>query len=760
MMLYMEGQPFSQELLRRIQDRVDLEPELSRRALSRKVCEWLDWRSVTGKWQEMSCRKALAKLNRQGLLRLPEVSQQYSFQRRTEKESVPLEVAEVQGTLKDLGEVTVELVRGRQSRSAKTWSKLMSQWHSLGNRPLRGAQLRYLIKSSTQGYVGALGFCSACWKLKKREKYIGWTEEARRQNLLRVVNNARLLIVPTVQVPNLGSHALALATTRLGKDWEKRYGVRPVLMETFVDPERFRGTIYRAANWKYIGKSAGRRDGVKKKIFVYPLVKPWRKVLCTESVESRRVRPMVKESGDWAEQELGSVRLYDPRLRKRLFRITGDFYHRSQANIPEACGSQAATMGAYRFFQNEQVSQEVVLAAHREATVERMREHPLVLAPNDTTFINYSAHPMTEGLGPLRNQKDDQVGILLHDTLAFTPQGTPLGVLDAQFWVRDPVDKNRSRRRKDLTIEEKESMKWLRSYRAVSEVQRLCPQTTIVSVGDRESDLYELFREVARTADGAKLLVRACKGRERRVNEEELWEFMARQEAAGTLTIHLPRRENPPARFAHLEVRFAEVSLAPPKDYRSEGPIRMWAVDVREVAVPVGCEPVEWLLLTTVAVKTFEEAQERIEWYTGRWGIEVYHRTLKSGCRIKDRQLSTEKRLENCLAVDMIVAWRIYHLTMLGRETPDVPCTAFFKEVEWKALYCYKYKTKILPDKPPTLQESIMMLASLGGHLGRKRDGFPGTQTLWRGLQRLDVAVEMYAIFTEEHSPPPSHSGP
>src|SRR5262249_32975522 len=137
-------------------------------------------------------------------------------------------------------------------------------------------------------------------------------------------------------------------------------------------------------------------------------------------------------------------------------------------------------------------------------------------------------------------------------------------------------------------------------------------------------------------------------------------------------------------------------------------------------------EPIEWMLLTTCKVSTLEDAKQRVEWYTKRWGIEVFHRTLKSGCRIKDRQLETADRLESCLGLDMVVAWRIFHLAMLGRETPDVQCTAFFKDEEWKALWCYVNKTPTPPHQPPTLNRAMRMLGQVGGHLGRKSDGPPG----------------------------------
>jgi hypothetical protein len=371
---------------------------------------------------------------------------------------------------------------------------------------------------------------------------------------------------------------------------------------------------------------------------------------------------------------------------------------------------------------------------------------------------------MTEGLGPTNNQDDYAIGLLLHDTVAFTEEGTPLGILDAQCWARDPQEKGKKYRRKELPIEQKESMKWLRSFQKAAQVQKLCPETMLVVMGDRESDIYELFLETSKEPDGPKLLVRAEKTRNRKVDQEFLWDVMAKQKVAGSLQIHIPRRGSRKGRDAWIDVRFAKVALTPPKSRASRDgsapAITVWAVYVTEKAEKTIDEPIEWMLLTTVEVKSFEEAQRRVEWYSGRWGIEVYHRTLKSGCRIEDRQLETADRLETCLGVDMVVAWRIYYLTMLGRETPEIPCTVFFKEIEWKALCCYVNKTPVPPEKPPSISEAVFMVAGLGGHLGRKGDGFPGTQTLWRGLLKACIATEVYAAITQQHYSHPMQSGP
>jgi hypothetical protein len=743
------GQEFTRDILDRIQDVVMAEPQISRRSLSRQVCEWLGWRSDAGDWQEGGCRKALAELDRRQVLELP--SPQVTLAPR-ETPALAVESTEVCSTLEALGAVELVAIGDHRSHEAQVWRVLMHRHHYLGDKPLCGAQLRYLIRSERYGWLGALGFNSASWALQDRDAYIGWDEGARRENLRRVVANSRFLLLPGVQVPNLASHVLGAAARQLPQDWEARYGVRPLLLETFVDPTRFTGACYHAANWITVGETAGRRDGIAKCILLYPLDTRWREQLCAPAPLRLGAWPRPSAPTHWAEEEFATLRLYDERLKQRLFLIAQDFYHRPQASIPEACGSKPRTMGAYRFFGNPKVTMDVILTPHTEATIERIKEHALVLAPQDTTTLNYYHHPATTGLGPVNTKSDKATGLILHDTLAFSLEGTPLGVIDAQCWARDPDDQGKRERRKSLPIEQKESMKWLRSFRKLAEIQALCPETQLVSVGDRESDLHELFAEAGNDPRGPKLLVRAERSRNRRVEQESLWQFVATKPVAGEIALQLPKRGNRRARQARLDVRFAEAELQPPQT-SSLPPVRLWAVHLLEEEAEDGGEPIEWMLLTTVAVNTFEEARERAEWYAARWGIEVFHRTLKSGCRIRDRQLGTAERLQACLGVDMVVAWRIYHLTMLGREMPEHPCTIFFEEVEWKALHCYHHKTPAVPETPPRMAEAIRMLGAMGGHLGRRRDGPPGTQVLWRGLQRLDTAVQMYILFTNSPSP-------
>ena len=153
------------------------------------------------------------------------------------------------------------------------------------------------------------------------------------------------------------------------------------------------------------------------------------------------------------------------------------------------------------------------------------------------------------------------------------------------------------------------------------------------------------------------------------------------------------------------------------------------------------------------SVSNFDLAMEKVTWYIRRWWIEVYHRTLKSGCKIEERQLGSACRLEACLAIDMVVAWRIFHLAKLGREIPDVPCTVFFEEAEWKALHAHTTKNPVPPSEPPTLKTAMHWVGMLGGYRGRKGDGDPGTQTLWRGMQHLDDLKEMWLFMAKNYAP-------
>lgn len=768
------GQWFSGQTVRRIADAVEAEPEVSRRALGRRVCEWLGWRSADGRLRETSGRKALAELEKRGLLQLPKPARGGPFRKKTKRpaQQSPKEVAEpeVRCSLGDLGDVEVVPISSRYSKDSKTWKALLARHHYLGAGPSCGAQLRYLVRSRRCGVLGGLSFSSASKRLRCRDEWIGWSEHARRANLARVVCNSRFLIRAGVEVPHLASHVLSVTLRRLPQDWQERYGCKPVLVETFVDPLRFKGTCYRAANWEPVGETAGRADGYvngkvstgSKQVYTYPLCKGWKALLCKEPHEPLVNRGRAADAKDWADEEFGGVQIFEGRLRRRLSTLARDFFKQPGKPIPAACeGSEAKTRAASRFFRNKRIDMQTLLKGHAEATLERVQNHRVVLAVQDTTTVNYTAHASTEGLGPIATRQDSAVGLVLHSTIGFTSEGTPLGILAAQCWARDPKEAGKRERRKELNIEEKESAKWLQSYRTVAEAQRLCPNTTFVSTGDREADIHELFEEAEKTEGGPKLLVRANGSRERRVatradrseeGYEYLWDRLSSGRSRGTLKIAIPRQGSRPARDAKLEVRFAKVSLQPPKKRPDLHAVEVWAVHVQEVGYPPSVkEPVDWMLLTTVPVTSFEEAIERVRWYALRWGIEVFHRILKSGCRVEDRQLDDAESIKNCLAIDMVVAWRIHWMTKLGREAPDVPSDSILSEDEWQVLHaavCHEPP----PANPPPLRVAIRQIAKLGGFLGRKCDREPGTVTLWRGLDHLTFLAAGWRLAIERRA--------
>lgn len=742
---------FTEEVVCRINAEVKSRPELTRSELSRTVCELLQWKGSDGRLKEVSCRIKLLKMHRAGIIMLPE-AKPVKFIRTVGVKKEEILWAEKACALKETGQIDIVAIEPGDKTKSRLWNRMMEEHHYLGSGPLCGKQMRYLIRGGKE-WLGGLSFSSAAWRLRSRDQWIGWDDEARRENLDKVVCNSRFLILPGVTIANLASHVLGLSARGLREDWQKRYGYAPALLESFVEAGRFKGTCYRAANWRHIGSTEGRgRQGRQheaampvKDVYVFPLVKDIRQELCSGRTVIKQL-PKAGESEDWAEEEFGSAELGDERLRKRLVSLARDFYAQPTANIPEACGSVAKAKAAYRFLGNPVIKMDKVLQTHYEATAKRIGVHEIVLAVQDTTSLNYSAHPLTEDIGFIGSRKEGgPLGLLVHNTMAFSVEGTPLGLLDIQSWARAPEDYGRSQRRHETPIEKKESYKWLKSLRAAENTRKKCPGTTIVSVADREADIYELF-VLGANLKGIELLIRAESNRALKDEQKLLWEHMEKQPCKGIQELHLPRRGNRAARTAKLAVRFSEVTLTPPSRKAKLDSITLYAIWACEIDEPTGSAPLQWMLLTTLETVTFEAACEKLRWYTLRWGIEVYHRTLKSGCKIEDRQLGSAHSIEACLAIDSVVAWRICHLTKLGRETPHAPCTVYFQEEEWKALVAYTTRNPIAPEQPPTLNEAIKMVAVLGGFLGRKGDGRPGTETIWRGLQRLDDLTEMWKV--------------
>jgi hypothetical protein len=737
------------ESLAWIASRVSADAGLTRYRLAKEVCERFGWRDARGRLKEMACRKRLIALERRGTIALPAARRERP-QPRPDHAPAPV-WPEVNGALGDLGVITLQPV-DRGTPASATWHAMMAAHHPLGAGPLCGAQIRYLIISQRHGAVGGLAVNAAAWRVAARDQWLGWDDAKRRAQLHGVVCNSRFLILPTVRVKHLGSHVLRQLARRIAGDWQQRYGIAPWLMESYVEATRS-GTVYRAANWIEVGMTTGRgrqdragKGGLpEKRVFVYPLSPARLKRLCGQ--------PPPPLPG-WVRREFGGAKLGDRRLEDRLLSLAEAFFAKPQANIPQACGAPAAAKAAYRFFDHDRVTMDALLEPHHQATIDRMRRESVVLVAQDSSSLRYTMHAEMQGIGPISNRVDGPQGLMVHSALAFHPDGLPLGILDIEAWARDAAAFGQRKACNGKPIAAKESFKWLRALTPIGNAAAQCPSTRIITLADREADIFEYLLE-ARTR-GLDVVVRA-KEKNRRLERQvqPLGMHMHLRPKAGTIALEVPRRGQQPARTAELSVRFDAVTLPPPQAKPDLAAIPLWAVLIREEQPPQEVkEPVEWLLLTTVPVTSLVEAVERVQWYARRWGIEVFHRILKSGCLIEDRQLGTADRLEACLAIDAVVAWRIHYLTWLGRATPDLPCTVAFEDDQWKAVIVFRTR-KPPPQQPPSLRQMIRSIAQLGGFLARKADGEPGTQTLWRGLQRMDDITAAFRSFRSAYAMPP-----
>jgi hypothetical protein len=424
--------------------------------------------------------------------------------------------------------------------------------------------------------------------------------------------------------------------------------------------------------------------------------------------------------------------------------IATRFAEQPTAAIPQACGSLAEAKAAYRFVENDVIVPAAIREPHHKATLQRVCSHPIILAVQDTTTLNYSTHRATEGLGPICHTCKS-IGLLVHSTLAITPTGQPLGFLHNAIRARDR-QRVRSRERRKLV--NKESHKWIDSLTACQAVAPLCPNTILVNITDREGDLYELFVQALSIPQRGRveLLVRARHDRKLADSSATLWQEVARQPVAATLQVRVGRHGDQPSRLASLNIRFCAVQLKAPKRKAQQPSLQLWAIQAQEVHPPKGTTAIVWQLLTTLPVTSGAEAIERVGWYAQRWQIEVIHKVLKSGCQVEQRQLETAERLERALSIDLVVAWRILALCKAARELPEDPISNWLPSAQWQTLWCYVHQRTTVPKSCPTVREAVRWIAQLGGFLGRKSDGEPGTTTLWRGMQQLEAMTKVWNL--------------
>jgi len=732
---------------------------LHRSELADFLCEEFQFYDARGQAQCDGCLKALRELEAAGYFALPAA-------RARTGPSTPKRLAEAvadpQGVPAQVDQVlSLELIPVSTAEQMRIWNEMLIREHPRGHGPLVGRQLRYLV-GSEHGWLGALGFAAPALQLAERDRWIGWDVEQRRAYLHTVVNLSRFLIRPSVHCGNLASRLLAMAVQRLPEDFESRFGYRPWLLESFVDSARFSGTCYRAANWMRVGRTQGRgrQDRLRqaretaKDIYVYVLEKAFRSQMGLAADAGRStLEPADGLEGDtWAEKEFGGAPLGDARLSQRLVNVA-----KAKADEPwrafcgVAQGDWAAIKGYYRLIDmpdGSEVTMANILRPHRERTVRRMQGQRVVLCVQDGSDLDYNQLAGCEGLGEIgTNQTGAKSrGLHLHSTLAIAPNGLPLGVLRAQGLAPEPKSPEEERPAFAVPIEEKKTFAWIEHHRDLVELAGDMPHTRLIDVCDREADFFEMFDEQRRNPRVA-LLVRAKHNRKITAEPFKLFEAVRQAPVQSRVRVHLPRqsarqkrskqqaRPKRRGRTVDLAVRYLPIQMRPAHYHADKPPIDIRVIHALEENPPPETKPVEWFLLTTIELASPEDAEQCLRWYCLRWRIEDWHRVLKSGCRIEDKAHATAERLRRAIGIDLVIAWRIMLMTLLGREMPDPPAEVLFSDVEVRILRAYARAKGLKP--PLSLNEAVRLIAKIGGYIGRKSDPPPGHQLVWQGYAIL-----------------------
>jgi hypothetical protein len=705
--------PANIETIKRLLENEDI---LHRTALATRVCEQFEFYDARGQIQVSTCAKALRQLEQAGHITLPGVQRQRAKKlprRLQEPVSLPVDVPHEVGDVQEL-----RLVMVRTDEEKRIWNELMLREHPLGDGPLVGRQLRYLI-GSRHGWLGGFGFSAAALQLAARDTWIGWDREQRQAHLHRVIGMSRFLIRPSVNCHNLASKVLSMSLSRLAVDFEQRYKYRPYLIESFVDTAHYSGTCYRAANWLQIGqtKGRGRQDRLAKSalsckaIYVYPLASEFRKHLGLSPNAGSGALDITDglDAEHWAEYEFGGAPLGDKRLSKRLVSVA-----EAKAEVPSrafsgvAKGDWAATKAYYRMIDQPDTSAVTmanILAPHRQRTARRMMGQKVVLCLQDGSELNYTNLDSCTGLGELKaNQTGAKtLGLNLHSTFAIAANGLPLGVLKAQCLAPKAKSADDKRKSSQIPIEEKKTFAWIEHHRDLVELAGTMPQTKLVDVCDREADFFEFFDE-QRKNPRVDILIRAK--HDRNINKDPFKLFGAARQSPlqGRVQVPIPKqsartkkskqkaRAVRPKRMADLALRHLQIQLPAPKEYADRAPVTVELIHAVEENPPANTEPVEWFLLTTVAIDCAADIEKCLRWYTLRWRIEDWHRVLKSGCSIDDLAHETAERLRRAIAINLVIGWRIMLMTLLGRETPELPAEVLFSDIEIRTLRAYAKK--------------------------------------------------------------------
>ena len=475
-------------------------------------------------------------------------------------------------------------------------------------------------------------------------------------------------------------------------------------------------------------------------------------------MESSSKWESVEETADnasWVAGEVAGCEFRDARLGKRLGSLLHQLSGSIGGTIPFACQDWANTKAAYRFLSNDDVDEHTILAGHFEATRNRVQTSsgPVLILQDITEFSYQRNKPEQVGFTGKTNSGKDKTGrlrlhtvcgILMHSSLAVTTDGLPLGLCAIKFWSRQKFKGTRALKNKinptRIPIEGKESFRWLQNMQQSSDF--IAQPERCVHIGDRESDIYELFAMAEDLKTG--FLVRTCSDRLVGDGDHTISDEMADVRVHGLHRVEL-RDTRGQACEALLEIRYRRMKVLPPVGKQKRYPaLHLTVIHAQERDAPSDRAPLEWKLLTNLQVRSKADAIEKINWYAMRWKIETFHKILKSGCRAEDSRLRTAERLANLISIYCILSWRIFWVTMLNRTDPATDPSEAFTDTEISVLDRLSPKTAIPGFLPRTLAHYTTQLAKLGGYLARKGDPPPGNIVMWRGLTRLtDIVLGM-----------------
>lgn len=451
----------------------------------------------------------------------------------------------------------------------------------------------------------------------------------------------------------------------------------------------------------------------------------------------------------WIEREINASEFRDERLRKRFGVLLEQLWVSMGQSIPFACQDWASTKAAYRFLSNERVNERDILSGHFAATADRFKvTGGTTLVLQDTTMFSYKrerpelvgytgkATMRTGYKGNGLQNSLTQCGILMHSSLAVTTEGLPLGLSAIKFWTRSKFKGCTALKRHvnptRVPIEEKESYRWLENMRESSAL--LGEPGRCIHVGDRESDIYELFCTAHDL--GTHFLVRTCVDRLAGDGQHTIDGEMRNGRLKGLHRVELRDAKGAPL-VADLELRYQRMTVLPPIGKQSRYPaLQLSVIHARERNAPGTRAPIEWKLITDLPVSSRAQAVEKLDWYAMRWKIETFHKILKSGCKAEEARLRTADRLANLISVLCILSWRIFWLTMISRAVPQAPPEVAFTQTEIELLDRLVQESARTARAPP-LVRNVFKLAQLGGYLARASDPPPGNTVMWRGMRRL-----------------------